>query len=107
MTPREKCAASRGLHQLRPRSLGAGGSDEAAEEMPLPAAEAEEMRQATAVRALVSRAIDRTRRMLQEEQAAERYDKEARRLHGANAQVNFPRAGEAKAAARTTPKGPL
>ena len=34
-----------------------------------------------------------------EQQAAERYDAEARKLHGSKAKLNFPRAGESKAAA--------
>ena len=37
----------------------------------------------------------------QEEQAAQCYDEEARRLHGAKAKLNFPRPGEMKGAART------
>lgn len=35
----------------------------------------------------------------QEKKAAERYDAEARKLHGSNAKLNFPRAGESKSAA--------
>ena len=37
----------------------------------------------------------------QEKQAAERYDKEARKLRGSKAKLNFPRKGESKGAART------
>eukprot|EP01043_Picozoa_sp_COSAG02_P056862 COSAG02_NODE_6809_length_3349_cov_7.200000_2_plen_171_part_01 len=37
-----------------------------------------------------------------EKKAAERYDAEARKLHGSKAKLNFPRAGESKCAERRT-----